>query len=338
MLKFPNIYPTLFRITIPLLLLVALIGLMTMSSVQGNDSLALAISIDLLLTVPLVYFLLIRKTSIPKTTVVPIMLLGLLLGSVFLPKESQNYLDWFKTWLLPLVELTVVTFVVLKVRKALKTYRSQKGEHADFYETLKRTCTELLPKPVVIPFATEIAVFYYAFIHWKKRSLASNEFSYHKKSTTFSLLLAFILVIAAETVGLHFWLMKWNTVLAWILTALSVYTALQFIAYAKALSQRPITIDADSLQLRYSIMAEAKIPLDLIESVELSTKDLEKDKWTRSLSPFGELESHNVVLHFNELVMLSSLYGIQKKVKTLSLFVDEPQAFAERIDQNRFKH
>ena len=56
---------------IPFALLGALILLMKSSFLNGNDILNFAITADLLLTVPLVYFLLIRKSKIPKTTVIP---------------------------------------------------------------------------------------------------------------------------------------------------------------------------------------------------------------------------------------------------------------------------
>src|SRR6056297_2889248 len=113
-----HINRNLINFGIPLGLLVVLILLMKSPFLNGNDALNLAITADLLLTVPLVYFLLIRKSKIPKTTVIPVMIIGLLVGSYFLPKENQTYLELFKNWFLPVIELSILTFVIIKVRKA----------------------------------------------------------------------------------------------------------------------------------------------------------------------------------------------------------------------------
>ena len=47
-------------------------------------------------------------------------------------------------------------------------------------------------------------------------------------------------------------------------------------------------------------MSEATIDLKDIESIEVSSKDIELNEDTRKLSFLGELESHNVVIHLKE--------------------------------------
>jgi len=323
----------LLLIGIPVALLSVLILIMTSSYINGNDTLSLAITIDLLLTVPLVYFFIIRKLEIPKTTVIPVMILGLVIGYYFLPEENHNYLDLFKNYVLPFVELFVLTFVIIKVRKTVKTYQELKVRTPDFLDTLKNVCLQVFPERVVPFVASEVAVFYYGFINWKKRTLQSNEFSYHKKSTTQSIMIAVIMLIAIETVWLHLVLAKWNPIAAWILTGLSVYSAFQVFGFARALSKRPISLDEDTLTLRYGIMNETRIPYNTIESIELSTSDLEKNKLTRTLSPLGELESHNTVIHLKKKNALVGLYGSQKQFTILGLHVDEASKFKEELEK-----
>lgn len=317
---------------IPLGLLGVLILLMKSSFLNGNDALNFAVTVDLLLTVPLAYFLLIRKSQIPKTTVIPVMIIGLLIGSYFLPKENQTYLDLFKTWALPVIEVSILTFVIIKARRVIKSYKKLKSVSPDFYETLKNFCVEILPKKFVIPFATEVAVFYYGFVSWKTRKPSSNEFTYHKNSGTPSLLAAFIIIIVIETIALHFLLAQWTMTAAWILTGLSIYTAVQVLGFAKALERRPITITEKELLLRYGIMNESQISISDIESVVLSSTELEKDKLSKTLSPLGELESHNVIINLKRENTLIGLYGIKKKFKTIGLHIDEPSDFKEKIE------
>lgn len=327
-----HINRNLINFGIPLALLGTLILLMKSSFLNGNDTLNFAITVDLLLIVPLVYFLLIRKSEIPKTTVIPVMIIGLLVGSYFLPQQSQTYLSIFKTWALPVIEISALIFVIIKVQGAIRKYKTLKGSTPDFFNALVNTCQEILPKRLVLPFATEVAVFYYGFINWKTREICENEFTYHKKSGTPALFYSVILVIAVETVAIHFLLTQWSSVAAWILTALSIYTAIQVFGFAKSLSKRPISINKDSLTLRYGILNEVEIPLSDIEKVELSRKSLEKKGLTRTLSPLDETESHNVIIRLTEENELIGLYGMKKKFIVLGLHIDEPKEFSERIE------
>ncbi len=318
---------------VPIALLVGAITFINSSYFDGSNTLSLAISIDLVITVPLVYFLLIRKSTIPKTTVVPFVILGLVIGTYFLPKESQSYLDLFRVWALPLIEISVLTYVIVKIRKVVRAYKAQKDTTLDFYDALTKTCAEILPKKVVHPLSTEIAVFYYGFILWKKREVSEDEFSYHKNSGTPALLGAFIFIIAIETIAVHLLLASWSSVVAWILTILSAYTALQVFGIAKSLGQRPIALEKDQLVLRYGIMNESRIAFSEIDTVVASGKELEKNKLTKTLSPLGELESHNVMIHLKRENTLVGLYGLKKNFNTLGLHVDNPNEFVEKLEK-----
>ena len=223
-----NFRKTAIAFGVPLLL-IGIMVLISKSSVfiANPGSLSVGITFDLLLTLPLIYFFLVRKTSIPNITVIPLLIGGMVLCSLILPPENQYYLNLFKTWILPVVELTILSFVIFNVLKAVKYYKQNKTESFDFFTTLKNTCYEILPRGVVIPVVTEIAVFYYGFIYWKKRKLKENEFSYHKDSGTITLLIAIIFIVAIETVVLHILLAKWSSIAAWILTFLSIYSGIQ---------------------------------------------------------------------------------------------------------------
>jgi hypothetical protein len=233
---------------------------------------------------------------------------------------------------LPIVELSILYFVIFNVRKGIKRYKLNNTESFDFFTTLKSTCYEILPKGAVIPIVTEIAVFYYGFVYWKRRKLKDNEFAYHKDSGTVTLLIAVIFIVAIETITLHILLAKWNTTVAWILTFLSIYFCFQIFGFLKSLFKRPISIENNKLYLRYGIMNETTIDLSNIDSIEISSKDLELNTETRKLSFLGELESHNIVIRLKEENTLIGLYGIKRKYKNLMVHVDNKIEFKERIN------
>lgn len=315
------------------LMIVCLMVLIANSSIFQNNANAIAIGItfDLVLTVPLVYFLLIRKTNIPVTTVVPFLILGIVVCSIILPPENQYYLNLFKTWALPVIELSIVSYIVYNIRKAVKQFKLNKDQSFDFFTTLKTTCSEILPKGLVMPFVTEIAVFYYGFIYWKKRTLRENEFSYHKESGTITLLIAIIFIVGIETVTVHVLLSKWSIIAAWIFTFLSIYSGIQIFGFLKSMLKRPISVEGNKVNLRYGIMSETTINIEDIVSVEITSKDFEKSKENRKLSILGELESHNMVIRLKNENTLTGLYGVKRTYKNLAIYVDDKQEFKNRI-------
>ena len=333
-----NLQKNLIIFGIPFLI-IALMILIAKSSlfINNSDSLAIGITFDLLLTVPFIYFLLIRKTTIPKTTVVSFLILGIIISTIILPSENQNYLNLFKTWVLPIVEISILAFVIHHVKKGIKHYKLTKTESFDFFTTLKNTCYKILPKGFVIHVVTEIAVFYYGFIYWKKRDLKENEFSYHKESGTIALLLVIIFLVAVETIIFHILLAMWSNVAAWVLTFLSVYSGIQIFGFLKSMSKRPISIENNKLFLRYGIMNEATIAIEDIESIEVSSKDLELNKETRKLSFLGELESHNLIIRLKKENTLIGLYGMKRKFKNLAFHVDDKIKF-EKLVINALHH
>jgi len=69
-----------------------------------------------------------------------------------------------------------------------------------------------------------------------------------------------------------------------------------------------------------------------IGSISLSKKPLEKNDFTKSLSPLGELESHNVIISLKKEKTLIGLYGIRRRFTVLGLHVDKPTEFKEKIE------
>ena len=328
-----NIQKNLILFGIPLLIIALMVLVVKLPVFAANpNELSIGITVDLLLTAPLVYFLLIRKTKIPNTTVVPFLILGLVIGLLILPSENQYYLRLFKAWVLPIVEISILFYILYKVRGAIQTFKLKKLGSLDFYTTLKNTCSELLPKALVVPFVTEISVIYYGFLYWKKRTIKENEFTYHKDSGTITLFIAIIFIIGIETLVLHHLLAKWSTVAAWILTILSIYSGIQFLGFLKSMIKRPISIENNTLFLRYGIMNETAICLSTINSVEISSKEIEFNDETRRLSILGELEGHNVIIRLKEENTLTGLYGTRRTYKNIALYVDKKVEFKDCIE------
>ena len=322
---------------IPLLLIVSLWFLVNSSWFSKYPKeLSLAITVDLLITIPFVFFLLIRKKNIPKITIVSCFVLGLIIASYILPENQQTFLSQVKTYFFPLVEIGILTFLFIKVRKTIKEFKKLNTTDLDFFDAIQMACKESFPKGIATLLATEIAVIYYGFFQWKKRVLKDNEFTNYKENGLISLLLAVLLVVFIETFAFHKLAEKWSITLAWVLTAISIYTAIQLFALIKSLSKRPFIVDENNQQLilRFGFFSKAIIPFKEIGKLEINSKDLPDDKSIVPFSPLGTLGGHNVVIYLKDEIEFLSLYHFKKKAKALAISVDEKSKFVAFVSKN----
>ena len=70
-----------------------------------------------------------------------------------------------------------------------------------------------------------------------------------------------------------------------------------------------------------------------IELVEVSSKEIAPNESSKTLSIFGQLEGHNVIVHCKSDQLWKGLYGIERSYKVLLLHLDEPKKFQEYLSQ-----
>lgn len=319
---------------IPLLLILSLVALLQSQVFHANASqLSTFITIDFIVTIPIIYLLLIRKTNVSKLTVAPFLIACIVIASYTIPETNQNLLSIAKTWLIPIVEISVISIVIYKVTKAIKSYPDAAKQGYDFFTTLNETCASIFPKTAAKLVANEIALIYYGFFNFKKVELKTNEFSNYKGSGILSTLGAIIFVVAIELVSIHILVSKWSITLAWILTGLSFYSALQLIGIIRSVPKRPIQILNDSLVLRFGMLSETIIPYSDIESIVfVSADDYKTSKYTKTLSLLGTLENSNIKIQLKSHQNLTFLYGKSKSYNQLYVFVDDHQRFISEVE------
>ena len=324
---------------IPITLILALIILLNSPAyITQQNTLSTFITIDFIITIPLIYFFLIRKSNISNLTIAPFLILCIIIASYVIPTPYQDTLSAVKTWLIPIVELSVLTIIVLKVRKAIKHYKTAAEQHQDFYSILQDTCKSIFPELAAKLAANEIALIYYGFFNFKSVKLKPNEFTNYKNSAILSTLGALIFVVAIEMVSIHILASKWSTTLAWVLTGLSIYSAIQLIGIIRSVPKRPIIINEHELILRFGILSETIIPIDAIESItSANDSDFDKQKTTKTLSLLGELEHSNTVIHLKTPQHIHFIYGKAKPYSKLLFFVDNNQSFITEVESRKSK-
>jgi len=316
---------------VPLLLILSVVYLTTFPF-AASKNFSYAISMDLIFTAPLVYYFLIRKTKISKLTVVTLAILGIYIAYLVIPEEHQKIINLARYGLIPLVEISIVAFIILKIRKLWVAVKSVKNESPDFFTTLKIAVHEVLPKRIAPAFVLEIAMIYYCFFAWKKPTIPNNAFTYHKKSGLSLIFGVFIGLVLVETFVFHLLVERWSPIVAWIGTSLSLYSIIQIIGIIKSASRRPIILEDEKVLLRFGIMSETEVRYEDIEKIELSQRTINNNPLAKKLGT--ELTSQNIIIYLKKENTIHGLFGIKKKFNTLSFFVDDHKLFKEKIDQH----
>lgn len=319
--------------SLPILLLLFLVLLSQTSSFQTAPSeLSIGILLDLIITIPLVYYLLIRKTKIPRFTIIYPFLIGIVVAGFILPREHQSLLSTIKYFAIPVIEFGVLSMIIYKMISLKKTLNKTEG--ADFYDRVLIACHEVFPNRIGKILATEIAVIYYFWALPKKTEKRNFEFTGYKKSgirTTVSVLL-FMLV--AETAVVHLLVAQWSHTVAWVLSLIGIYTIIQIIAILRSMSQRFISIDQENecIQLKYGFGAQTRIPFNDIESIEQTRKSVNEEKGHVALSLFDLLDTHNIIIKLRNENTLHKVYGMKKKYTSIAVFVDEVDLFVNEFN------
>ena len=327
----------LFIYGLPLCILLVSIALAMSPLMLHHTELGIGITYDMVITAPFIYFLLIRKRDIPKITVVPFFILGIVLATLTLPSNQQFHLDLIKTYLFPIVELVVLGVVGFKVYTTIQVFKANGKSSNDFYSILKATTSDVLGNPRVANiFASEIAMFYYSLFAWRKPKLQQNQFTCYKDNGLLALLLTVIGVMLVETIVLHMLLIEWNAIVTWVLTGTSIYTAIQLLGHVKALTQRHSSLENGLLKLKYGLFGDIQIPLQAIEkAIPFATEMEESEERIQQLALIGGLESHNIALYFKSPQRLEKIYGITKSCDILLLHIDQKEEFLKLLQDSR---
>lgn len=308
------------------------------SALINQPLMASAITFDLTLSLPIAYWLFIRKTKISKRTTAVLIIFGIILASFILPENNRQLLDYLKYFALPVIELGLLAYTGFIIYKSRKTYKLLIQNRQDFLEVLRETLTAEFPSAILAKAVSfEIAGFYYAFVGWKSRR-GEHLFSYHKKNGTAVLLIVFGFIVAVETFVLHILIAKWSVIIAWVLTAFSIYFLFQIFAHAKAILLRPMEIAEDKLFIRCGLLGDAEIELTNIASINHIKPPIAPKDGEIKLSPVGEFTACNLKIILRNGAVLNGLYGKKKNFNAIFLAVDEAEILKAEIEKQTVKY
>jgi hypothetical protein len=205
----------------------------------------------------------------------------------------------------------------------------------DFYERLRAAARETLGANVASEIAAfEFALLYYAAAVWRKHAPEGPEyFTSHRRSGYFAVVGTLAAVMMMELIAVHIVVSQWSGTVAWVLTALSMYSFLWIVADMQAIRLRPIRLDGEGLEIRVGLRWWVRVGFEDIAGLYRVTSGLDrgavesgaqKEKGYLKAVPMGE---PRFFVTLRETVEARGIYGIRKRAKKIGFTVDEPERF-----------
>ena len=292
-----------------------------------------AILADLLITAPLAWLILIRKTQVSKFTSLRVFIAGLLLAGWLLKGHQNTLLHFIKTWISPLIELFVITFIARKFHVANRKAKEAGVNNLDFLLYCRSVmCQVIGNEKAGNIIASEIGVLYYSFRMRRNKAIDYKlTFTSYKENGIILVLATFLSLFFVETIGTHLLLSLWSRQIAWVLTAFGLYTSLQLYAHIKAIKARPISLNSDSLNIHNGLAGDAFLKYTNIEKFELS-KAKPAGRRAVKIALINGFENHNCVIYLKEPIEVTKVFGIKKMTDTILFCVDRPKDFAMELN------
>ncbi len=297
----------------------------------GAGIVAFALTLDLVVLVPLAYYLLVlRRWRLPIVTLVPVVVLSALLASRVLPADQQGALRVFEMLAVPM-EIGLLGWIGWRAARALRNAR--RDASADPMAQLRQAAFEVTRNDrIAALFASEIAVFSYALGSWRSRAhvpAGTMAFTHHRRSGHGGIVFGFMAVMLAEGLAVHFLLAHWSPLAAWILTIGTAYGALWLVADYRATVLRPILLSEQDLHLRAGFRFDLKVPLTQVVAISR-----EKPEFGKESVNFTFLGTPTHWLTLSEPMDAEGPYGFRRRVRALGIEPDEAAEF-DRALQSR---
>lgn len=295
--------------------------------------------IDLVIVAPLL-FLLWKKQKGIKVFVL-LTATGLIAARLLIPME---YLKSYAaiTWIgfaveagLVLLELLLIVTLFRYLPKIVKMTRESKlptifGFSNAVDHTVKR-------HPIIHIICSEILMFYYGFMSWRKKpNQDEHTITLYKNTSYIAFQIMLIHAILIETIGIHWWLHDKSIVLSLVLLLFNIYSVLFFLADIQAVRLNPVHVDDSKLYLSLGLIKRMEIGWEEIEEIVTDKKILQQ-KMTKDTIDFMardfEQAIPDVILKLKKPKEATLVMGIKKSYQQVAIKLDNYQLFMNEVEK-----
>jgi hypothetical protein len=171
----------------------------------------------------------------------------------------------------------------------------------------------------------EICTVRYGLFFWiggKEVLPGQQSITTHKESGYTAVWAVLLFVLLIETVGLHFLLLRWSPVTAFLSTGLSIYSIVFFVADLASMVKRPIVFQPDQFLFRIGMRWNATIARENIKRLTaIRDFDKAKEKDTLLCAPANV---PNLLLELHAPVTVTGFFGIRRQTQRIAFHADDP--------------
>lgn len=324
---------TWFIITIAFAILVT--GLILMHNVASPeaDVVATAFLMDLVVTFPVAYYLLIIRPFKQKAWRI-MLVITCCCGVAYwiLPAHQRGYIIQLRK-LTAGLELGMLVYCISKIRHIKKEYEKLHAEFPDVTFNLHKSMAAIMGDGIAVKImASEITILRFGFLCFKKEHPvlpAHKRFSVHKEAGYAALFGVILAVCVIEMVAFHLFLMQYSHIAANIVTILSLYGTVFITGDFSALVKSPVLLMEDKVLLRIGLRWRA-----LVDPSNITSAEKVKDSYEPTDGCFkgGIMKnSCNMLLTFNTPVTVERLYKKPINTKQILMSVDDADRFLAAI-------
>jgi hypothetical protein len=289
------------------------------------DVLAWAVTFDLTLTVPLLYWAFVVRTGRARAlTIAPVFLLAMALAAVLVPKGQQAFLRDLRFLGAPM-ELVLLGALGYRIFRASR----ERSTSADPYDRILSASRVLAGEGRAAEvIASEGATMYYALFCWRKQpaETGGRPFTLHERSGWGTVVACILVLLVAESIGLHLLVQMWSMKAAWVVTFFDVWGILWLLGDYHALRLRRSTVTDDAVELRYGLRWSLTIPRSNIASVtEIRS---EADWKCRDVLKVAILEEPRWLITLHEPMTAHGMASLRKTIRAVALLPDQDDALS----------
>jgi hypothetical protein len=156
-------------------------------------------------------------------------------------------------------------------------------------------------------------------------------FAYHTYLTPMIATLLALQLIELSVV--HFLVMLWNPLIAWIMLALSLWGVIWTLALLKGFRIKPVLITADTVRVRSGMIYDFDVPIECI--VDAQTGFSSEELAEKQVLNLAILSSPNVSLRLAEPITIGTFLKREKQISGVALRLDESAEFMAELFAKR---
>ncbi|REK71847.1 hypothetical protein [Paenibacillus paeoniae] len=308
-----------------------------------SEGIMLAAAFDGIVAMPVLFYMLcMRVAPLPKGWLIAIAVAAALFMYVMTPAPYATVLSSALRWLLPAMELVLVTYLLLRLTTIVNRYRSiARLTKQPPMMVLREALIPMLGSGALLEIVThELNVLYYAIMAGSKNSNRPQGtcFTYHQTSQFKMVSIVFSIIIILETVGLHFLLSMWSPWAAWLSVAMNIYGILYLIAASRSMAHLPHRFTEQHMHIHYGFQGSAVIPLSIIDSIAQAVPRALGEKVPKHMYlAYSSIDTPQFEIRLKQPLHVKGVYGISKQASSIVITVDDPKAFIaewERLSES----